>query len=425
MSEIISGQHVGRRRISSQKPAFRPAGIISLAAQNTNMIHHIKQEPVKTRRKKTGSSPAAFPKSSAGKREKAETAGRLENSRKTRERQERASPLSLPLLPVVCFCLLTAGAFLFLSWDGDYLSWFHKEVVSVNPGADEGGRYNLALYAGLTPQTTPDSASPAASAAPEETAEEAGETIPLDLAETFVWKSYKVKKGDSVSKIAAAYSLSLDAVISSNNISNARRLREGETLRIPNMDGIPYIVKRGDSLSRISQSLGVPVEAILDANDLQQDIITVGQMIFVPGARMPSEDLKLALGELFTYPLTGARLTSPFGWRNDPISGVRRHHAAVDLAAPTGTLVKAAGDGKVSSVGFNSTYGRYIILSHGKEYQTMYAHLSQVAVKQGDKVTQGAKIGEVGSTGYSTGPHLHFAVYRNGRPVNPLDLLNS
>jgi murein DD-endopeptidase MepM/ murein hydrolase activator NlpD len=234
-----------------------------------------------------------------------------------------------------------------------------------------------------------------------------------------------VKKGDSVSKIAAAHSLSLDAVIASNNISNARRLREGETLRIPNMDGIPYIVKKGDSLSGISRSLGVPMEAILDANDLQKDIITAGQLIFVPGARMRSEDLKLALGELFIYPLRGARLTSPFGWRNDPISGVRRHHAAIDLAAPTGTTVKAAMDGKVSSAGFNSTYGKYIILSHGNEYQTMYAHLNQVSVKQGDRVTQGAKIGEVGSTGYSTGPHLHFAVYKNGRPVNPLDFLSS
>jgi murein DD-endopeptidase MepM/ murein hydrolase activator NlpD len=191
------------------------------------------------------------------------------------------------------------------------------------------------------------------------------------------------------------------------------------------MDGIPYIVKKGDSLSGISRSLGVPMEAILDANDLQKDIITAGQLIFVPGARMRSEDLKLALGELFIYPIRGARLTSPFGWRNDPISGVRRYHAAIDLAAPTGTTVKAAMDGKVSSAGFNATYGKYIILSHGNEYQTMYAHLNQVSVKQGDRVIQGVKIGEVGSTGYSTGPHLHFAIYKNGRPVNPLDFLNS
>ncbi|MDR1374049.1 MAG: M23 family metallopeptidase [Treponema sp.] len=421
MNEIISGQRIGHRKISSRKSAFRPAGIISLSERNANMIHHIKQEPVKIRRKKPESSPSV---TFSSPRSLQSSAGKRERAGKTRESQGTARSFSLPLLPAAGFCLLIAGAFLVLSWDGDYLSWLHKEVVSVNPGADEGGRYNLALYAGLAPQTASGFISPSP-AAPEETGGEAGETIPLDLAETFAWKSYTVKRGDSVSRIAAAHSLSLDAVIASNNISNARRLREGETLRIPNMDGIPYIVKKGDSLSRISRSLGVPMEAILDANDLRQDIITAGQMIFVPGARMRSEDLKLALGELFMYPLTGARLTSPFGWRNDPISGARRHHAAIDLAASMGTTVKAAMDGKVSSVGFNSTYGNYIILSHGNEYQTMYAHLSRVSVKKDGRVTQGMKIGEVGSTGYSTGPHLHFAVYKNGRPVNPLDFLNS
>jgi murein DD-endopeptidase MepM/ murein hydrolase activator NlpD len=399
------------------------------------MIHHIRQEPVRNRRKKPRIPPAAVsPRISDGTRE---GAGNVKDAGAGTgpARSARSFSLSLPLLPAAGFCLLIAGAFLFLSWDGDYLSWLHREVVSVNPAADEGGRYNLALYAGLHPAAQAAGLPPAAVTAPavtmaventgETTGEETGDAIPLDLAETFAWKSYKVKKGDSVSKIAAAHSLSLDAVIASNNISNARQLREGETLRIPNMDGIPYIVKKGDSLSGISRSMGVPMEAILDANDLQKDTISAGQLIFVPGARMRSEDLKLALGELFIYPLRGARLTSPFGWRNDPISGVRRHHAAIDLAAPTGTTVKAAMDGKVSSVGFNSTYGKYIILSHGSVYHTMYAHLNQVSVKQGERVTQGTKIGEVGSTGYSTGPHLHFAVYKHGRPVNPLDFLSS
>jgi murein DD-endopeptidase MepM/ murein hydrolase activator NlpD len=138
---------------------------------------------------------------------------------------------------------------------------------------------------------------------------------------------------------------------------------------------------------------------------------------------MRTEDLKLALGELFVYPIRG-RLTSPYGWRNDPISGVRRFHAALDLAASIGTPVKAAMDGKVSTVGFNGTYGKFIILSHNNGFQTMYAHLNVTSVTQGSYINQGSKIGEVGSTGYSTGPHLHFAVFKNGRPVNPNDLLS-
>jgi murein DD-endopeptidase MepM/ murein hydrolase activator NlpD len=138
---------------------------------------------------------------------------------------------------------------------------------------------------------------------------------------------------------------------------------------------------------------------------------------------MKPEDLKLALGDFFIYPIQGP-LTSPFGWRSDPISGVRRFHAALDLAAPTGTRINAAMDGKVATVGLNSVYGRYIILSHSGGFQTMYAHMSLTSVRQGVSVRQGQKIGEVGNTGYSTGPHLHFAVFKNGKAVNPLEFLN-
>jgi murein DD-endopeptidase MepM/ murein hydrolase activator NlpD len=226
-----------------------------------------------------------------------------------------------------------------------------------------------------------------------------------------------------VSKIAAARSVSMDAIIASNGITNARRLREGETIRIPNMDGIPYTVKRGDTLSKISAAQGVPLEAILDANNMDSDASTVGMTLFIPGARMRVEDLKLALGELFVYPLRG-RLSSPYGWRNDPISGARRFHAALDMAATTGTPVKAPMDGRVATVGVNSVYGKYLILSHAGGFQTLYAHLNIVSVTQGSQVGQGSKIGEVGSTGYSTGPHLHFAVYKNGKPVNPLEYLH-
>jgi murein DD-endopeptidase MepM/ murein hydrolase activator NlpD len=191
------------------------------------------------------------------------------------------------------------------------------------------------------------------------------------------------------------------------------------------MDGLPYTVKTGDTLSGISKSMGVPLEAILDANDIQSDVISAGATLFIPGARMRNEDLKLALGELFIYPLRGSRLSSPFGWRDDPFTGVRRYHAAVDLAAPQGTAVNAAMDGTVSAVGYDNNLGNYIIINHYGGFQTTYAHLSATAVRKGDQVKQGTRIGAVGSTGYSTGPHLHFAVYRNGRAVNPLDFLSN
>ncbi|MDR1419654.1 MAG: M23 family metallopeptidase [Treponema sp.] len=308
------------------------------------------------------------------------------------------------IVPAFIIAVLAGLSVLALALDPSFsLPWERNPL----PEPEEDGEYghNLASYAGLLPLAS------------------AGDDIPLDLMETFSWSSYKVRRGDSVSKIAAVHGISMDAVIACNGITNARRLREGQTLRIPNMDGIPYTVKNGDSLSKISAAFRAPLEAILDANDIESDDISQGTVIFIPGARMKTEELKLALGELFIYPIRG-RLTSPYGWRDDPISGVRRYHAAIDLAAPTGTTIRAAMDGRISSVGYNATYGNYIIMSHGGGYQTMYAHLHSVSVKKDAPVNQGAKIGEAGSTGYSTGPHLHFAVFKNGKAVNPLEYLH-
>jgi murein DD-endopeptidase MepM/ murein hydrolase activator NlpD len=252
----------------------------------------------------------------------------------------------------------------------------------------------------------------------------AGESdaIPLPMTETFSWTDYTVRRGDSISKIAASFDLSMDAIVASNNIARARALREGEVLRIPNMDGIPVTVRRGDSLGKIGAAHGVPVTAILDANDLDSEQLTEGISLFIPGAKMNGEELRAVIGDLFIYPVRG-RLSSPFGWRSDPISGERRYHAAIDLAAGMGTPVKASMDGRVTSVGFNATYGNYIIITHLDGYQTMYAHLSVVSVENSQYVVQGREIGKVGSTGYSTGPHLHFSLYKNSRSLNPLDYL--
>ncbi|GHU39745.1 hypothetical protein FACS1894190_05630 [Spirochaetia bacterium] len=250
------------------------------------------------------------------------------------------------------------------------------------------------------------------------------DSMPLNTSETFTWLNYMIKKGDSVSKIAADHGLSMDAVIASNNMTNARSLREGEVIRIPNMDGIPYTVVKGDTYKKIADAMNVPVEAILDANDIQDDNIIVGTQLFIPGAKMKADELRLAIGELFIYPVRG-RLTSSYGWRRDPFnpSGTRRFHHAIDLSSHLGTPVKAAMAGKITSVDFDNVYGNYIIITHSSGYQSMYAHLSATSVSKGARVEQGAEIGKVGSTGQSTGAHLHFAIYKNGRSINPLEYL--
>src|SRR5690606_26893528 len=109
-------------------------------------------------------------------------------------------------------------------------------------------------------------------------------------------------------------------------------------------------------------------------------------------------------------PLADATLTSDYGFRTHPVLGGRRNHKGVDLAQPTGTPVYATADGVVSKAERFSSYGNYIAIEHGGDLQTRYAHLSGYAVSAGEQVTKGQLIGYVGSTGRSTGPHLHYEV---------------
>lgn len=115
------------------------------------------------------------------------------------------------------------------------------------------------------------------------------------------------------------------------------------------------------------------------------------------------------------------RIASYYGYRTDPFYKIKKFHEGLDFSAPTGTEVYATGDGEVSRVvRLRGGYGNYIVIDHGFNYETLYAHLSKFNVKRGQKVKRGQVIGYVGNTGKSTAPHLHYEVRRNGRPVNPV-----
>ncbi len=122
---------------------------------------------------------------------------------------------------------------------------------------------------------------------------------------------------------------------------------------------------------------------------------------------------------LLRTPIDGARLTSGFGMRRHPILGFSLMHKGVDFGAQTGTPIQAAGDGVVEMAGWNGGYGQYVRIKHGNGYATAYAHMSRIGVKNGQRVRQGQIIGTVGSTGRSTGPHLHYEVMQNGKQINP------
>ena len=116
----------------------------------------------------------------------------------------------------------------------------------------------------------------------------------------------------------------------------------------------------------------------------------------------------------------GGRVTCPFGWRIHPILHTRRFHDGVDIGAGYGTTIRAAAGGTVVHAGWMNAYGNTIMINHGTGYVTMYGHCSSLIVGNGARVSQGQPVARVGSTGWSTGPHLHFTVYRNGTAVNPM-----
>lgn len=119
-------------------------------------------------------------------------------------------------------------------------------------------------------------------------------------------------------------------------------------------------------------------------------------------------------------PVEGVTLTSDYGMRTHPVLGGRRAHKGVDLAGPVGTPVYATADGVVSMAQWFSSYGKYVQIEHGAELQTRYAHLSNYVVAPGETVTKGELIGHIGTTGRSTGPHLHYEVRVAGDAVNPI-----
>lgn len=130
-------------------------------------------------------------------------------------------------------------------------------------------------------------------------------------------------------------------------------------------------------------------------------------------------------GGSMKWPLPGySKISSYFAMRDHPVTGVYGQHTGIDIPAPKGTKVYAAAEGTVVSVGYNKAYGNRVIISHGNGYQTLYGHFSEICVKANQQVTTGTVVGLVGSTGYSTGNHLHLSVLKNGSYVNPLNYVS-
>ena len=458
MAIIIDNQQISKRRRTAYgtKPTNKSAGF------NSGFMSHFEQKPANKRKRETKNvfTPFRFPSvnKSSIRRKPAEgikhkpfsfTGGKWlfpfgTNRKKTlkaslREhklnfrdenpnKEKKSSGFSFPV-PSLATLAVAAGtvviALTALNWED--LNIKIPDIYDFQPVAGDDTERHTMRYAetGISSILENDIENLQIFNTPNDVTSESIENdSPHGTLFTFEWQQYKVLRGDSVSAIAEKFGVSVGAIIASNEIRNARLLQEGAILKIPNIDGIPYQVQRGDSLSRISASFNVPLEVILDVNDIKSDNIMPGEILFIPGARMNEIDLRLSLGETFMYPLQSRFITSNYGWRKDPFNGSNQFHDGIDFRASIGTTVMASLDGVVSVVGESRLYGKFIIISHSNGYKTLYGHLRDYSVKEGDRVARGRKIGETGNTGYSTGPHLHFGMYdKNGKVINPLDLL--
>ena len=172
---------------------------------------------------------------------------------------------------------------------------------------------------------------------------------------------------------------------------------------------------------------------------MKSDKLILGEEIFLPGGKLIADtevriaskgrggvrraSVKITGGSRsFRWPTMG-RISSSFGWRKSPFGKRRVFHSGLDIAAPRGTAIKAPANGTVVHSGWMGGYGRTIVLSHSKGLTTLYGHCSKLLVRKGAKISRGQTIALVGSTGRSTGNHLHFEVRVGGKPRNPLQYL--
>lgn len=252
---------------------------------------------------------------------------------------------------------------------------------------------------------------------------------------------YTVKIGDTLSGVAKAFGVTINTIAWQNNLGAKALLRPGDKLVILPVSGVLYKVRPGDSLSKIARQYKVEASAIINYNNLSGDRVIIGQSLIIPGGQPPataasqvasaaSNKLVPKVQQVFsnvkntvkanlgtggmTWPTVGHRITQYYSFR----------HNGVDIGNKVGTPIYAADGGKVelSASGWNGGYGNTIVLNHGK-LKTRYGHLSRLYVRAGQTVTKGQVIGEMGSTGRSTGPHLHFEVLSGKIRYNPLNYI--
>ena len=245
---------------------------------------------------------------------------------------------------------------------------------------------------------------------------------------------HTVQEGDTIASIAAKYEITTDTVLWANGISSRDVIKVGDHLTILPTSGVMHTVSSGDTLLAIAEKYDVKADEVAKYNDVSDiHALSIGDKLIVPGGRLAPQEApqivtsktKLATpddgptpgpapaeGSGMVWPTTTRHISQYFRWG----------HTGIDIDSRSQPPVYAALGGTVEFAGWLGAYGNLIIVNHGNGLQTYYAHNSKFYVGRGEAVGKGQAIAQMGSTGRSTGPHVHFEVRRNGTPINPMGM---
>ncbi len=236
-------------------------------------------------------------------------------------------------------------------------------------------------------------------------------------------RTYQVRSGDTVWEIAQKANVDVYTILAINDLKENSIIQEGQYLDIPYSRQKLHRVRSGDSLWKIAGMYQVSVEQLVKLNNnlKNPDQLKIGQTINIPA----QSNMRNAVAREFPsrgtlrkylWPVIGT-ISSKYGWRK---SGF---HHGLDIACPINTPIKAVASGKVVKVAVQPVFGRLVLLEHSDGTRTLYAHARKILVHKGQRVKKGQVIARVGMSGRTTGPHLHFQVFRAGKTVNPLAVL--
>jgi murein DD-endopeptidase MepM/ murein hydrolase activator NlpD len=249
---------------------------------------------------------------------------------------------------------------------------------------------------------------------------------------------HEVKSGETLSELSQKYDISIDTIKWANDLDSVNSLKPGQSLRILPVTGVEYKVKSGDTLASVAKKYSVDQQAVVSWpwNDIADDFkLKPGQVLIIPDGQ--PEDKPVApkakpqpqyIAQGPTSPVFEAPSGGGFVWPTQS-SGISQYfawyHPGIDMPNSSAPPVVASDGGVVVVAGWKDGfgYGNRVMIDHGNGYQTLYAHLSNIYVGEGQRVSRGQVLGKMGSTGRSTGIHLHFELRYKGRALNPLAIL--